>query len=100
MDQPPQTFTTLKGHSYLSLPPFHSFGMCLEFKAHSAFITAPTFVLLLQLLVARTLPQIGKNLSQFADDNVICGQRGLCLKENANERSDFLAKEPLYEVLL
>lgn len=39
-----------------------------------------TFILLLELLVSSTLPQIGKDLGELADDNVICGQCGLGLK--------------------
>lgn len=39
-----------------------------------------TFILLLELLVSGTLPQIGKDLGELADDNVICGQCGLGLK--------------------
>lgn len=39
-----------------------------------------TFILLLELLVASTLPQVGKNLGELADDNVICSKRGLSLK--------------------
>lgn len=39
-----------------------------------------TFVLLLELLVTSTLPQVGKNLGELADDNVICSKRGLSLK--------------------
>lgn len=47
------------------------------------FLSLPlqvTFVLFLELLVASTLPQVGKNLGELADDNVICSKRGLSLK--------------------
>lgn len=43
--------------------------------------SAPTFVFLLQLLVAGSLPEIREDLCQLADDDVICGQCSLCLKE-------------------
>lgn len=39
-----------------------------------------TFIFLFELLVAGALPQVGKDLGELADDNVICGQCGLGLK--------------------
>ena len=39
-----------------------------------------TFIFLFELLVAGTLPQVGKDLGELADDNVICSQCGLGLK--------------------
>lgn len=50
------------------------------------FPSAPTFVFLLELLVAGPLSEIGEDLRQFADDNVIGGQRGLCLKEKSSRK--------------
>lgn len=42
------------------------------------------------------MPEIGEDLRQFADDNVIGGQRGLCLKrEIPKEVDDSLVREPL-----
>ena len=38
------------------------------------------FIFLFELLVAGTLPQVGKDLGELADDNVICSQCGLGLK--------------------
>lgn len=44
-------------------------------------LTLPvTFIFLFELLVAGTLPQVGKDLGELADDNVICSQCGLGLK--------------------
>ena len=39
-----------------------------------------TFIFLFELLVAGTLPQVGKDLGELTDDNVICSQCGLGLK--------------------
>lgn len=44
-----------------------------------------TFILFLELLVAGTLPQVGKDLGELADDNVICGQCGLGLKTTSSK---------------
>lgn len=40
-----------------------------------------TFILFLELFIPRALPQVGKNLSQFTNYNIICSQGGLGLKE-------------------
>ena len=39
-----------------------------------------TFILLLELLIAGTLPQVGKDLGELADYDVICSQCCLGLK--------------------
>lgn len=65
------------------------------------FPSAPTFVFLLELLVAGPLPEIGEDLCQLADDNVIGGQRGLCLKEKSpRKRLTPLTGNPSQQQLL
>ena len=48
-----------------------------------------TFVLLLDLLVPRALPQVGQDLGQLGDHDVVGGECGLSLeRERERERHD------------
>lgn len=92
-EQPAFRLGVIGNHCPLSPPP-HGAGECSKpnhisfspdmlqaLSPTTRFPSARTFVFLLELLVAGPLPEIGEDLRQFADDNVIGGQRGLCLKE-------------------
>lgn len=63
-----------------ALLPFFSVSQEPPSRGKVSLILQVTFILLLELLVAGALPQIGKDLGELANDNVICGQCGLGLK--------------------